>query len=204
MALATQSGTDSKLLIPDLEQLLSIPGSSDPDLAIELMAGEIEAFLNRTSVEELPGRLKLEQDIEELRSFRQETLEAIEAARDLHVDSQVAAHQREYASRFPQEITFAVEEVFKNIIHRELGFLTRIWGREIDSEGFHEQTLKGTTTVIIPGKALKLIRDRILPCQDKIPFKRGFKVMVKGDDPFLVMEASCGSISAKIALDQWE
>lgn len=203
---AREGRASRELRIPDLKELLSIPTIPEKKVqdsaAINLMADKIVEFLNRTMNKKDLARL--EQDLEELRSFRLETLEAIEAAYDLKLDPQVVAHQREYASRIPLKIVLAAEETCKSIIHCELGFLARIWGREVDSKGFHAQPLKGTGTVRIPLATLKLIRDKVNAHQDKIPFKQGLVVMVKGKDPFIVMKARCGAIEVLIAIDQWE
>lgn len=201
---AVERRVSGKLRIPDLVELLAVPGSEDPDPAIELMAGEIEASLVRAAGEEIPdGNSKLELDLERLRSDRKEALEGIELARELGIETQVIAHQRLYASRIPERIVRATEAVIKDVMHRDVGILVRIWGRDVGDDDFHAETLRGTTTVAIAPAALRLIRDKILAHQDKLPFKRKLKVMVKGKDPFIVMKAGCGAVAIEVALIQW-
>lgn len=221
-------------IIPDLEELLSLPGSEIP-LALSMMAREIDDTLRQMIVIEperhgslwerakqalyfktrclclaktvLPeGKICgqcLQIGLSKLRDYHKVVLGTIEVAEDLMMQKQVEVWTQEYVKKIPPSLIIAFEKAFKLIVLLELGLRTKVWGRELSEEGFTEHSWQSTIPVAIPEEALRLVRDKILPRQDRIPFFTHLKVMTKGDDPFVVMVCRYGVIKVLLAFYEW-
>lgn len=195
----------SQLIIPDLEEILSLPGS-ELNSALNMMPEAIDDMLRTILSDNKVCENCLEIGLRTLRHYRvTETLGAIEAAQDLNMTEQIVMHTRAYVSKIPSCLTMAVEETFKLLVLQQLNLRTKVWGRELNADGFVTHTWRSTIPVAIPKKALQLVRDRINPCRDLLPFYTNkLEVMTKGADPFVVMLCQYGVVSVKLAFFEWD
>lgn len=193
-----------KSAILNLQELLSLPGSKiNP--ALNEMPKEIEDTLARIFIHDdkiydsLTG-------LKALHKYRvQETLPAISAALDLNMPGQVIMHTRAYVRMISPSLVYVVEETFKSLILRHFNRRTKVWGKELDDDGFVAHTWRSTIPVAIPRQVLQFVRDCINPHRDLVPFFTGkLEVMTKGTDPFIVMLCQYGVIRTKLAFDEWE
>lgn len=194
-----------QLIVPDLEELLSLP-ESEPNLALSMMPGAIDDMLRTILNDNEICKNCFRIGLEKLRYYRvTETLGAIEAARDLNFSEQIIRHTRAYVGKMPSCLTMAVEETFKLLVLRQLNLRTKVWGRELNADGFVRHHWWSTIPVAIPKKALQLVRDRINPCRNLMPFYTGeLEVMTKGADPFVVMLCQYGVAKVKLAFFEWD